>query len=113
MKEQKQHPLNAEGDFFVEYDTCLACDAPYSEAPELMEYDENMHCYFKRQPQTPEEVEHAVNAVRVSCIEAVLYKGNDPEILKRIRELPCAVQTEKSPTFRQQLFEKILEIFRK
>jgi hypothetical protein len=77
MEKLKRHPLNAEGDFFVEYDMCLACDAPYSEAPELMAYDEDMHCYFKRQPQTPEEVESAINAVRVSCIEAVLYDGNE------------------------------------
>lgn len=87
MEKRKRHPLNADGDFFVEYDICLACDAPYSEAPELMAYDENMHCYFKRQPETPEELEHAINAVRCSCVEAVLYEGNDPEILRKIREM--------------------------
>ena len=99
MENRKRHPLNADGDFFVEYDMCLACDAPYSEAPELIEYDENTHCYFKRQPQTPEEVEHAINAVRVSCIEAVLYDGNDPEILKKIREIPCVNKVEEPKGF--------------
>lgn len=112
MEEPKRHPLNADGDFFVEYDMCLACDAPYSEAPELMAYDENMHCYFKRQPVNPEEIEHAVNAVRVSCIEAVRYKGNDPEVLKIMRTMPCSNRVEESPTFRQRFIDKFLKRFR-
>ena len=86
FKNIKRHPLNAEGEFFVEYDMCLACDAPYSKAPDLMDYDENIHCYFKRQPETEEEVEQAINAVCVSCIEAVLYLGDDPKILKKLKE---------------------------
>lgn len=98
--------------FFVEYDMCLACDAPYSEAPELMAYDENLHCYFKRQPENAEEVEHAINAVRVSCIEVVLYKGNDPEILKKLNVLPCANKIEDLPNFRQSFIEKFRKLFR-
>ena len=112
MENRKRHPLNADGDFFVEYDMCLACDAPYSEAPQLMAYDKNMHCYFKRQPQTPEELEHAINAVRVSCIEAVLYEGNDPEILKKVKTMPCMNQVEESPTFRQIFINKFFKFFR-
>lgn len=112
MDNRKRHPLNADGDFFVEYDMCLACDAPYSEVPELMEYDKNMHCYFKRQPQTPEELEHAINAVRVSCIEAVLYEGNDPEILKKVKTTPCMNRVEEFPTFRQRFIDKFLKSFR-
>ncbi len=109
MHKTKRHPLNANGDFFVEYDTCLACDAPYSEAPELMAYDENWHCYFKRQPQTPDEVEHAINAVRVSCVEAVRYEGNDPEILRRIQAMPCSSRIEKPKTF----WEKFSSLLKK
>jgi hypothetical protein len=78
--------INGQGDFFVECDFCLSCDAPRSEAPELMDYNEEGNCYFKRQPRTPEEVDHAINAVWISCIEAVHYRGNDPEILAQIEE---------------------------
>ncbi len=111
MEKLERHPLNAEGDFFVEYDTCLACDAPRSEAPELMDYDQNGHCYFKRQPQNPEELDHAVNAVRVSCIEAVLYEGNDPEILRKIRTMPCQTGS-KTKTLWETLVEKISTLFK-
>lgn len=103
MEQPNIHPLNAAGDFFVENDTCLACDAPCSAAPELMAYDENMHCYFKRQPRNPEEVEHAIHAVCVSCVEAVRYKGNDPEILKRIGTTFYPEQAKESLTFWQRL----------
>ena len=78
-------PLNAEGDFYIEKDTCLTCLAPEHEAPELMGLDEATGCYFRRQPQTPEELEHAIEAVCVSCVAAVRYGGSDPEILERLR----------------------------
>jgi hypothetical protein len=87
MRTPERHPLNADGDFFVENGLCTACDASPSEAPELIEYDENFHCYFKRQPVTPEEVEHAVRAIYVSCCEGVLYGGQDPVILRRLQTI--------------------------
>lgn len=84
-------PLNAPGDFFVEDGMCIACAAPEHEAPELMAHTEHeadgYHCYFRRQPETPEEVEHAIRAVCVSCCEAVRYGGNDPKILGRLEKL--------------------------
>jgi hypothetical protein len=85
----KRTPLNAKGDFYVEKDTCLICMAPEHEAPGLMGYDEETGCYFKRQPQTPEEIEHAVEAVWVSCVQALRYAGNDPVILEKLRAKGC------------------------
>jgi hypothetical protein len=82
-------PLNAEGDFYVVKDTCITCMAPHHEAPELMGLDEATGCYFRRQPQTPEELGHAIEAVSVSCVEALRYAGNDPEILERLRAKAC------------------------
>jgi hypothetical protein len=82
-------PLNAEGDFYVVEGTCITCMAPHEVAPELMGLDEATGCYFRRQPQTPEEVEHAVEAVRVSCVEALRYSGSDPQILERLRAKGC------------------------
>ncbi|MFL6229524.1 MAG: ferredoxin [Pyrinomonadaceae bacterium] len=87
-------PLNVEGDFYVEKETCLTCMAPHHEAPELMGLDEVTGCYFRRQPQTPEELEHAIEAVWVSCVEALRYAGNDPEILKRLRAKGCQARID-------------------
>ena len=78
-------PLNAEGDFYVEKDMCLACMVPEYEAPELMGYDEQIGCYFKRQPETAEELGHAIMAIRASCIAALRYAGDDPVVLGRLK----------------------------
>jgi hypothetical protein len=82
-------PENAPGDFYVERDVCTRCCLPHGEAPELMN-DPTVafrECYFRRQPQNEEEVEHAITAIRVSCIEALRYGGNDPTIIARLREV--------------------------
>lgn len=93
-KQRERTPLNAEGDFYVEKDTCITCAAPEHEAPELMSHDEETGCYFKRQPETPEELEHAIEAVWVSCVEALRYAGNDPAILERLRAKGCKSQCD-------------------
>lgn len=83
------HPKNAPGPFYTENECCAACEAPVLEAPDLMAQDEQgyHHCYFKRQPETPEETERAIMACVVSCVQAVRYAGHDPAILERFREL--------------------------
>jgi hypothetical protein len=84
------YPKNAPGSFYTEDESCMACEAPCSEAPDLIAHDQQEsghHCYFKKQPETPEETERAIMACVVSCIEAVRYAGHDPEILKRFRQL--------------------------
>jgi len=114
MYKPERHPLNADGDFFVEYNACLACDAPRAQAPELMAYDSDGQCYFKRQPQTPDEVENAISAVRVSCIEAVLYEGNDPDIIAKIRQMPCGSDAELPlQTFWSGFGDKVIKALRK
>jgi len=53
-----------------------------------MAYDEAVgSCYFRRQPETPIELEHAIQAVAVSCCAAVQYDGEDEAILARLRAL--------------------------
>lgn len=59
-----------------------------------MGLDEATGCYFKRQPQTPEEIEHAIEAVWVSCVEALRYAGSDPAILERLRAKGCKSQSD-------------------
>jgi hypothetical protein len=53
-----------------------------------MAHEENIyHCYFRRQPSTPRELEQAVQAVCVSCCGAVRYAGTDQGILNRFIEV--------------------------
>jgi len=82
------YPKNAPGDFYVENECCIACEAPMRSAPDLIEHDDDSsHCYFKKQPQTSEEIERAIEACMVSCVEAVRYRGRDPAILSRFVQL--------------------------
>ncbi len=65
---------------------CVQCEAPEAKAPELLAplRDGNIDTYFVRQPKTPEEVEHACNAIRVCCAYALRYAGMDPAIIRRL-----------------------------
>jgi hypothetical protein len=91
MAEHRRYPLNVEGDFYVEDQMCMACTAPEHEAPELMSFDPDSlggyHCYFKRQPTTPSELEQAIKAVWVGCCGGVRYGGNETAIIERLRKL--------------------------
>ena len=89
QSKRERTPLNSDGDFYVEEGTCLWCMAPEHEAPELMGFDKRQGCFFRRQPQTPDEVDHAVNAVHFSCVQALHYAGNDPTIINRLRSCGC------------------------
>jgi 4Fe-4S single cluster domain of Ferredoxin I len=101
-------PKNVPGPFYVANEQCLACGTPEQEAPDLMESDEQTgHCYFKKQPTTPEELERAVQAVQVSCCGAVLYSGNDPAILRRLKELRKEARHRRQKT-RWELWKKWL-----
>ncbi len=69
---------------------CLACEAPEAEAPELLAplTDGNSTTYFVRQPQTPEEVEHACNAISVCCVADLRYGGTDRSIINQLGNNP-------------------------
>jgi hypothetical protein len=86
-KPNPPYPENAPGDFYVEDQCCISCEAPCSEAPDLMAFSDEHHCYFKKQPSTPEETERAIMACVVSCVRAVRYAGDDPTIIERFRQL--------------------------
>jgi hypothetical protein len=83
----KMHPLNAPGDFYVEDQHCIACQAPEHEAADLMAHDETDHCYFKRQPATSEELARAIRAVAVGCCGAVRYGGREPRVIAWLKSL--------------------------
>lgn len=99
---RQRFPRNVEGPFFVLNGECMACMAPKHEAPDLIAFDkEARHCYFKKQPSTPEEFERAARAVWASCCGAVRYCGDDPSIYRRIEQLQKE-QIEKARHQKQQ-----------
>ena len=90
----KPHRLNAAGPFYSVRDGCIVCLAPQAAAPHVMGFYRDpsgtharSHCFFKKQPQTPEEVDEAIAAMSVSCVENLRYGGRDPEILRRLCEM--------------------------
>ncbi len=96
---RQRNPLNAPGSFYTEANVCLACCLPEAEAPELLGFEEDLDnpkfgCFFKRQPETREELEHAFMAMAVSCIDGLRYGGTDPVILHRLRELGMEAQCD-------------------
>lgn len=74
---------NAPGDFYTTGE-CLACDAPESEAPDLLAplESDNYDTYFVKQPETAKEIERACRALEVCCVAALRYGGTDPEIIR-------------------------------
>lgn len=80
---------NVPGDFYTTGD-CLACDAPESEARDLLAplEKENYDTYFVKQPETPEEVERACRALEVCCVAALRYGGKNPQIIRRLGNNP-------------------------
>src|SRR5689334_3546187 len=80
---------NVPGPFYTTGD-CLACEAPESEAPDLLAplTGDNGHTYFVRQPKTTKEVERACRALEVCCVAALRYGGTDPNIIRRLGNDP-------------------------
>jgi len=51
MSENRAHPLNIEGDFYVENGCCITCDLPRTLAPDMFRYTaQKDHCYVYKQP---------------------------------------------------------------
>jgi len=98
-KTPDRYAENAQGDFYVEDGVCTACGAPEVAAPDLIEHSTGYygHCYFKKQPQTEEEIERAINALAVSCISGLRYGGTDEKILKRLYEMGEGNQCDHKP----------------
>jgi len=87
------------GDFYVMSDECIVCGAPQAEAPDLIDHSKLVHdvCYFKKQPETPEEIRRAIDAISVSCINALRYRGTNEAILKQLYEVDLAKQCDNKP----------------
>lgn len=92
-EEEPRHPESAPGDFYVVHGECILCGAPHHAAPELMGWatqdQDGPHCIWKRQPETPEEVEQAVAAVLSSEVGCHRYAGTGPDIIGKIGTSYC------------------------
>lgn len=86
-------------DFYVMSDDCIVCGVPQAEAPDLIDHSKLVQgvCYFKKQPETPEEIKRAINAMSVSCISALRYRGTNEAILKQLYEVDLAKQCDNKP----------------
>jgi hypothetical protein len=83
----RPHQSNAPGPFYVVDGCCTACNVPFVEAPGLFAYDGTNHCYVKRQPASKVELNHMLRAVWVAELQCIRYRGQDPEVLRRLGEL--------------------------
>jgi len=92
---RERYPKNVEGPFYVENGECIACGALEIEADGLMSHDDTSHCFFSRQPISPDEVDSAIRATCASCCGAIRYGGNDPAILTRFAEFGEAERCDK------------------
>jgi len=67
----------------------MSCGFPQTLAPDLIapvEEQRDHHCYFKKQPETPEEIDQAVQAVAGCCCWAYRYAGTDAAVKGKLRE---------------------------
>ena len=90
-RKYKAYSENAPGDFYVECDLCITCRNPEHAAPTLIGFSEadsgiSDHCFFKKQPETPMEIELAIKAVGANCCGSYRYGGSNTEIKARLRE---------------------------
>jgi len=76
------HPANVPGPFYVEGGCCLACGVPEDIAPDLFGWVEgDMHCYVKRQPETPKELDRMREAMCSSEVDCIRARSCSPEFL--------------------------------
>ena len=89
----ERHFLNVPGPFYVEEGQCINCEAPLNLATDLFGFflappDVRgcNHCYVKKQPATPGEMDRMVQAMVHSCCGAVRYCGDDAAVLQKLTQ---------------------------
>jgi hypothetical protein len=95
----------------------MACGVPHVLAPELMDCTDEKywHCFWKRQPVTPKELDQAIAVLLTQELGCHKYTGTDPEILRRLPPECCdyflpqpfvsATFSSDGPPFRFALLE--------
>ncbi len=89
----EREPENVPGPFYVAKGQCIICMLPVETAPNLIGFHQDnsgahkqSHCYFKKQPTTPEENELAIESLNNACCGALRYCGSDKAIIGKIGE---------------------------
>jgi hypothetical protein len=83
---------NVDGPFYAVAIGCdCGCMLPESIAPDLLGTlgRPSYQTYFRRQPETPDEIDRACEAIEICPIHDLRYGGKDPAILKRLPESQC------------------------
>jgi hypothetical protein len=92
------HPKSAPGDFFVINDQCLSCGFAHVVAHDLIGWNDDpagiSHCIWKKQPETPAELEQAFAAIEGTEAQCYRYAGSDQAIIDKIGEQFCADRVE-------------------
>lgn len=81
------------GDFYVEPGCCLLCGLPEDIAPEIFETGAT-HCFVKRQPSSPDEVDRTIRAMWASEVDCVRYGGRDTRLLDRLTRAGMTEQAD-------------------
>jgi hypothetical protein len=85
------HPANVPGDFYVEDGCCTMCEVPFTVAPDLFGTCQDPkgypHCFVKRQPDSPAELDQMISAIRYAELQCIRYRGSDRLIQLRLIEV--------------------------
>jgi hypothetical protein len=92
------HPSNAPDPFYVRNGCCITCGVPESVVPDLFGWTEDeTHCFVRRQPVTPSEIDTMIEAMWSSEVDCIRYRGEDPALLTRIAEFGGAHGCDVDP----------------
>jgi hypothetical protein len=78
--------------FYVLQDCCITCGVPQAVAPTLVGWRETegmTQCYWIRQPETPDEVEQAIQIFDQQEVGCHRYAGTDSKIIRRLPPGQC------------------------
>lgn len=98
MTSRTKHPLNAAGDFYVVQGCCPSCGVPDANAPELFGWDNEQHCFMKRQPQTWQDLQGMISAMEAADLSCIRYCGKDRAIFDRLHGNYCIDQADFAPS---------------
>lgn len=96
-EQHKRHRMNVIGPFYVVDGCCTACGVPEALAPELFGEGEDIHCYVKRQPQSPDEIDAMMSVMVSQDLACIRYAGSDETLLRRLAENEEAAQCDVAP----------------